>query len=698
MIAKNLNTARVLGVLCAICSVATVNANTDLIAPPDVHVVDEFGVNLISGQVEASLNTVSIGGDLGLTHDISLFTNHFTNPGMHPFRDSYSGNVKKVFLGEDVFLTRETRYYDGNLYIMRVFGPVGSQDFLVKTPGGALIPNPSSQTSFVYEPIGDQRHTLKDEIVNGNNYLVWTLPDGTRLLYPRSSGSSASQEASLEKVIYPNGFSYTVSYDSSVKTNTGFELWYDHEAASPLASQQQSMLSSVQYRDTIPNYGLWNLTKHVVGINRAQSDCSGEECLNEGWPTATFNWPTGMPVSIYLGDPNTRETVFSVEAADGGVTEFTYKAQDVCMQDPNDSSTLQTDCIASAGQQRWSPRLVGVKSAGSLSKALTYTYGNYGSMGFYGDGRSSYTVWQLDEFSGAIRDAKYIDRAITYQGTGWELGHPKSYIDSSQIDYQQIGGKNIAIIDGKIPGKVQKVYLQKKGWFIYELSYRNNIVETQPINGAVKHYNYNDWGNLEGVTVKSCGRMAEVYNRQAANCTEIGEIVAVYPPTSTCATDPKRCNKPTSVTDLNGNTTNYTYHQASGQVATVTGPAVNGVRPKTTYSYEQKYAYFYEAGGSIQKADDPIWMLTKEWYCRSSAASGENCAGGNLDKVTTEYYYGPEQAGVANNLLLRGTKVTAEGNSGALETRVTCYEYDKYGNRVGEVRPKANTGFESCTQ
>ena len=40
----------------------------DQLAPPAHQTVDSFGVNVASGQIAVSLDTVSIGGELGLSH------------------------------------------------------------------------------------------------------------------------------------------------------------------------------------------------------------------------------------------------------------------------------------------------------------------------------------------------------------------------------------------------------------------------------------------------------------------------------------------------------------------------------------------------------------------------------------------------------------------------------------------------------
>lgn len=167
------------------------------------------------------------------------------------------------------------------------------------------------------------------------------------------------------------------------------------------------------------------------------------------------------------------------------------------------------------------------------------------------------------------------------------------------------------------------------------------------------------------------------------------ESTAVYP--ATCgATDRRICNKPTSVTDTRGNTTDYTYDPAHGGVLTETGPAVSGVRPQTRHSYAQRYAWIMASGGGYVQAATPVWVRTSTSLCRTSAATGNPvspCAVTG-DEVLTQYDYGPNAG--PNNLLLRGQTVTADG-----VTLRTCYGYDAQGNRISETQP--NAGLTSCS-
>lgn len=89
------------------------------------------------------------------------------------------------------------------------------------------------------------------------------------------------------------------------------------------------------------------------------------------------------------------------------------------------------------------------------------------------------------------------------------------------------------------------------------------------------------------------------------------------------------------------------------------------------------------AGTAYVQATTPVWLLTRERFCRTTAPAGANCTGGAADEVVTDYDYGPNSG--PNNLLLRGLAVTADG-----ETLRTCYTYDALGRRISETKPAAN--------
>lgn len=175
---------------------------------------------------------------------------------------------------------------------------------------------------------------------------------------------------------------------------------------------------------------------------------------------------------------------------------------------------------------------------------------------------------------------------------------------------------------------------------------------------------------------------------------------AVYP--ASCASSDRRtCNQPTSTTDRNGNTTDFTYDTAHGGVLTQTGPAVPtrqndgsiaSIRPQTRNEYAQRYAWISNGSGGYAQAATPIWVLVRARSCRTTAASGSSCAGGAADEVVIDYDYGPSSG--PNTLLLRGKTVTSI-DGGVTTVLRTCYGYDVNGNRISETRPNAN--LASCS-
>lgn len=152
------------------------------------------------------------------------------------------------------------------------------------------------------------------------------------------------------------------------------------------------------------------------------------------------------------------------------------------------------------------------------------------------------------------------------------------------------------------------------------------------------------------------------------------------------------CNKPTSFTDARGNITEYTYDAVHGGVLTETKPAgENGVRPQMRYTYMQRHPWL-KAGSGYVRVTSPIWVKTREQFCKLTSAVEGGCSGGAADAVTIDYDYGPD--GGPNNLWLRGTVVTATNSAGVLESRRTCYAYDKMGRRISEIKPLA--GLTTC--
>lgn len=129
------------------------------------------------------------------------------------------------------------------------------------------------------------------------------------------------------------------------------------------------------------------------------------------------------------------------------------------------------------------------------------------------------------------------------------------------------------------------------------------------------------------------------------------------------------CHKPINTIDSLGNQTDYTYDATHGGVLTVTKPAAtaSGVRPQQRYTYSALQAYYLN-GGSVTASGQNIYRLTGTSTC----LTGASCAG-TSDELKTTIGYGPQTAGVANNLL-PVTNTVASGDGAISLTTTTAYD------------------------
>lgn len=630
------------------------------IAPPKAEIIDKFGVNMQSGQLSRSLSTVSIGGALGLTHSVQLFTDLFADGNYYGYTDAFAGRLTRKTIsnnivnvvnnsnGDPIFFrdTGSFEYdYTQRIIVVRPYGPAGSHDFLMYQ-NGVLDRAASATSGYTFKAVGDSRHTLVENA--DKSYMIWTTPDGIESKY-ESSGR-------LVEVTYPNGYKVRI-FSKGVTTNTGFMLKYQ------LNSQ-----------------GLGGTPDQIVALNLAYQYCSptATSCSNTGWPTATFTWPVGTPSSFWTpGLPSSSYLVKLTTSA--GVTDIQYQPENLCITnlgyEDSYCSTHQT------GLGKWSPRLKSIKTPGSTIPNYQYTYNNIGVV-TSGNADGYFPYWYLSTRVGQIETA-------TLNGTDTEgYGGPSISPGTSTRNSSEIMAES-AQYDLNV---INSAWTKKGGNYTYYKDARNFVEIYQPVAGLgpKQHYYYNGpRGNLNLInSISPSGNESRL--------TEAGYV-------TTC-TYPKTCNKPLWVKDARGNVTNYEYDPLGrfGSPTKIIAPAnKNGVRATTVYTYSPMYAYYKKDGEAITQDPDPVWLLTSEFTCRTTSVSGSGCAGGEIDTIRTSYYYGPQVSGQANNLLLRGKSIAGEGNlSGTtrtIETHVTCYEYDKYGHLIGETLPKGNsTNLESC--
>lgn len=632
--------------------------------PPRYQTTDKFGVNLTTGMVTAHLNTLSIGGEMGLSHSITSHTNSFNFRGWHGYNDAFSGSARYTELGEQVkFPNSQSNGFittTGKAYVMRVSDMMGSHDFYVKVNGETATNASSVQSNYTYTSLSDTRHTLT--VSSDRDYLLWTKQDGTVTRFRRDSYDKAGSSGTLTDITYPNGYKIKIHGNDAVTTNTGYQLKYNYvDDNRSLAMSKRSV--TFQSGNNVPNADSLQWSQHnpktIVAINNAIEHCSTANhatcSLSNSWPTVTFNWPGGMPRAFYIGS-----SIFSVTDAEGRSTQYHYEAHDLSLTDVNDPNSVNSS-LTYGPNTRIAPRLVGIKKADNTNVAYTYEYQNQFSFSAHPMG-SSYSWLKTEQ--GLTK------RAITPNGTtNYNL---YASINSNQgAPLQNNNSRNLSITVNQVysnfANTIYKIDDTGKFSLLFETTnYRNFLKRESDSAGPDKEFIYDSRNNLTKIVMNE-GEGDETY------------LEAHFP--STCS-NRKTCNQPEWTKDAKGLQTDYTYHSSSGQIASITLPAdSNGIRPQTRYKYIKKNARYKISSNNLSTSPDGIWLLDSESYCINSSYNGSNCT--ENDEVVKKYEYEP------SNLKLVGIAIEGDG-----ETLRTCYEYDIYGNRIGEISPKA--GLTSC--
>jgi hypothetical protein len=627
---------RVFASVCASLAVAFSTMAAD-IERPQVQFVDKFGVNMGNGQVSHSLSTVSIGGAMGLSHSVSVFANEFNYPGMRGFADKFYARAQNVRLCSSGC---------NPLNVMRVHDWSDTANFAYYV-GGVLQPEGNATSGYTYAAVSDERHTLEA----AGSEFIWTKPDGTVVRFNRGgSGLAASVGGVLTSVEYPNGFTIWVK-QGSVNTNTGFQLKYYFTASNPPHSKSEP--PNLQAPIVSPTWPLLN-PQYVRGINAWRVYCSWTTapCSAAGsndWPNATFEWPAGMPRTMYIG-----ESTVKVTDSAKRVTSYKFLAYDLAYDE------FGTVVPGYTPQREFSPRLREVTPPGASAVKLTYDYKNLFTANMF---RLDYRLQSAGVVKSAIRLGVSNGYTINQQYMSSDTQNAAGSHGGVTLVHQQnyYGNPTAAYYVDTIDGRL---YFEENG--------RNFPRRFEKTAAPVEQYFYETRSNLTKVN----------YNDPAGTGNQ---VIAEYP--ATCS-NRKTCNQATRIRDAKGNWTDYEYFSDSGLVKKITYPAnKDGIRPETRFTYAlYRATYFNESGVKVQAAvDDGIYLKTTEEYCINSSPSGDNCTGS--DEVVTSYEYNHP------NLLMTGMVVTAPGPSGPLVRR-TCYRYDDFGNQIGVTTPNANLG--SC--
>lgn len=159
-----------------------------------------------------------------------------------------------------------------------------------------------------------------------------------------------------------------------------------------------------------------------------------------------------------------------------------------------------------------------------------------------------------------------------------------------------------------------------------------------------------------------------------------------YPTGCDAPATPQNCAKPIYKIDAKNNRADFAYAGWGGVISEMgPPPSAGAARPLKLYSYAQKYAYISNGAGGLVPAASAIWKLTSMTECETSPGSNSPVCNASGFQRTTTYQYGAD--GTADNLLLRGQAVTADG-----QTLRSCYAYDARGNKISETSPRAGLG------
>jgi RHS repeat-associated protein len=147
----------------------------------------------------------------------------------------------------------------------------------------------------------------------------------------------------------------------------------------------------------------------------------------------------------------------------------------------------------------------------------------------------------------------------------------------------------------------------------------------------------------------------------------------------------KICNKPISVTDFRGATTDYTYYAAHGGLETLTqaAPQYGAVQPQVRYIYELRNAWYKTSSGALSPAE-AVYALTSLSSCRTQAT----CAETSDELKTTIAYQAGGSSSLSNLLPVSTTVAAGDGSISA----VTTMSYNGFGDVEAVDGPAPGAG------
>lgn len=604
--------------------------------PPDAPMVDENFVQIPSDHVSVSVPQLSVGGADGLQQ---ILSNAPVGAGAITLNTNSCNNCREADLRSGFYpsSTFESSLEGGISYDESYTPPTGAS--YTFSYGGV-----SERFSAFYGEIGSTVSNSGGVIVinpdntsytytdrNGVKYLIdkQMVATGTRILWP------------VTRITYPNGRIVDINYRRDtlssgqavrrlrqVSSNDGWFVRFEYGTNATFSTADATS---------------WLWINRVVGGNGTVDFCAptSDTCILSQPRSATVNWSTDYR-SVTVGDASGQSATFTQNqyyeiiairpfGSDINTISYTY-----CSRTESGLCSYFRSSIND-------PTGLGIPGVGSgfvIFPGMVYQAVQNGQTTQYSS--TWYPHWTV----------MYTSYTNTYRGQRVlsQTGDPYNYYRNGSLG-------SLVLPDGTR--------------YNYSGNADNRLMSVTQPSGSSISYGYDARGNVTTIThipITGSGDSNFVTSSvYTAICTNL--VV---------------CNKPTSTTDARGNITDFTYDPIHGGVLTETQPAdVNGVRPQKRYTYVQRYPWLRNAVGALVRSSSPIWVVNTVDECRSTAAVGSGCAGGEPDRIVTTYEYGPDAG--PNNLLLRGIAITADG-----QTLRTCYGYNTFGDRISETLPQAN--------
>ena len=476
---------------------------------------------------------------------------------------------------------------------------------------GVLYPKTIGSTNQIVVEFGTYADTFT---VSGSTYTS-TKADGATL------------------TALSNGYRYTTADGTQIDYVSGSALGYPLKG--PACVRAGTATCSIPYEVRRPNgmiYGLnWDIDERCPSYD-IELNCVGDPAAyvrfrgvaNSARYAFTVNYVAESPGSGASPDDGwfVRSDVEFTNLADAPAAPptVTYSAVSSTVLDVTDIGG-QTWRFTTAGA---GGRLSGIRRPGAASDTTT--------IGYSGALVSSVT-----------RDGVTTGYSRTTSGTGGSVivtdANNEETLLSINLDKQRI----THIFDP----------LERMTTLNYDSSGRLTFI-SQPEGNSV-FYTHDSRGNVTSIRV-----------REKDDTNDTGDdLVTAYAFDSSCA-NVVTCNQPNSVTDPNGNVTEFKYDPTHGGVTRVTLPApeTGAARPQTRHAYTQVSAI----------TGQPVYLPTAVSTCLTGAGETDTTAAAcidDVDEVRTVTVYGTQ------NLLV--DSVTQRDGDNLLSA-TNAFTYDEIGN------------------